>query len=263
MSDTTTPAMARLAVHRQAEARVLRDELLHHLWTEFPQHCIALTDSGCRRCVEAAIDAGQHYGLTELAPLRVFLTMMVMLGSDFHRDVQLPWAVQALKRNRALPQAQAMSRLAARTANELGTVAGEDGELYRRALLWVRSKRFDTLVTDYVTHGAEGQHLWLRALYVTKYDSLGRGRVDGVIEAARAAAADAGIQGPEGTMVFAGLMFLLGSGFAGDPFHPWVQPALQDARERPDTAASARAFYDAAQAELERYLTLDRVMRRG
>ncbi|MGH1347829.1 MAG: hypothetical protein ACRBN8_40115 [Nannocystales bacterium] len=248
--------MRRLTVRRQGQAVRLREDLLHHLWVEFPQHCVLLTDPQTRRFVETAIARAAHHGVTEFAAVAVYTTLMVFLGHRFDEDPLLPWASETLKKNRPLPQKQAMSRLQARAADELAKSVGDDGEHYRRAMLWARSKSFATLSTDYVGRGDQGLHDFVRDLLPPRYAELGAERVTELHQRARTAAEHFGVAGPEGTLVVTALMILLGTGFADDPFHPWTQPALKESR---DTDVPAERFHSCALRELERHLSLDRI----
>ena len=60
MSPTTTPALQRQQAQEEAAATRLRIDLGEHLWRQFPQHGVTLTDQGVREGVEAWRAAGVH-----------------------------------------------------------------------------------------------------------------------------------------------------------------------------------------------------------
>lgn len=260
VSGGMTPAMRRLTAQREAATAKLQEDLLHHLWSEFPQHCIVLTDPQTRTCVLAAIDGAKRHGATKFPAVRAYATLMVFLGHRFVDDPMHPWASTTLQANRGEPEARAMGRLQATAADELARVVGDEGQYYRRALMWARSKSFDSLVDDYIGRGEEGLREFLRALLATRYSALGARGVTELLARASDEARRHGILGPEGRMVVAGLMFLLGAGFADDPFYPRLASAIEQARHHD---LGARVLYTAAIDELERFLRLDRVRRRA
>jgi hypothetical protein len=257
----TTPAMARLTAQQDAAAIRLRLDLSEHLWRQFPQHCVTLTDKGVRACVETAVERGERHGFRTLDTLTHYASLMVFLGASFDDDPQLPWAGDTLRRNAGEPRKRAMGELLRRTAGELARVAGDRGQHYRRALLWVRRKGFEQLAADYAQRGEPGLGAWLHDLFATKADGLGDAQVTALLEAARASAAAWGVAGPEGTLVISGLMMLLGHRFDSDPFHPWAPAAIERARSMNDALGGARLLHAAAVAELERFLALDRLMK--
>jgi hypothetical protein len=256
---TTTPAMRRLAKLRDAAAARLREDLLHHLWMKFPQHCITLGELQARACVEQIIARGQTHGFTSLATLRGYAKLMVFLGSEFDEDPQLPWAGAQLQRSKSLARPDAIGELLSLAATQLARIAGREGEHYRHAILWARSKRFDQLTARYC-HAGEGElHAWLHDLWPQKYEQQGKAGVAQLIADARVRASPHALVTTEAIMLYSGLMFLLGSAFARDPFHPWAALALARAME--DPIEPAARFHAAAVHELERFLVLDRIMR--
>ncbi|NVB41976.1 hypothetical protein G6O69_29385 [Pseudenhygromyxa sp. WMMC2535] len=254
-----TPAMRRRAAQRKSAAAQLRRDLLHHLWTAFPLHCVTLGEAQAKACVEHIIERGQAHGSTSLAGLRSYANLMLFMGSRFDEDPQLPWVAAQLGHSKSIAE------LSSRAAVELGAIAGAEGQHYRRALLWARSKRFDALYVNYAQRGEPGLQAMLRATWEQKVDALGEAGVAELLADARArsiAHFEDGAQAPltnEWIMVYSSLMLLLGSAFALDPFHPWVGPALARAAEHPNDAAGL--LHTAAVRELERFLILDRIDR--
>lgn len=252
-----TPAMRRLAEQRKAAAAQLREGLLHHLWTKFPLHCVTLGEARARACVEHVIARGDVHGFTTLDTLRGYASLMLFLGSGFDEDPQIPWAAAELQRSKSRPRPQALGELLSLVGIELSKIAGGQGEHYRRALLWVRSKRFDQLCASYGQDGERGLRAWLRAIWAQKVDVLGDDAITELLADARARVGVHGLFTHETILVYSGLMLLLGSAFEHDPFHPWVEPALAEARQDPVNAANH--LHAAAVRELERFLILDRL----
>ncbi len=261
-----TPGVQRRVAQQQAAARRLTETLLDHLWTEFPQHCVTLTERPARACVEAIIRRGALHGFVDHRCLCGYANLMVFLGADFDEDEQVQWAAEVLATHKGATRPAAMGALLARCADELSAVAGDEGQHYRRALVWVRSKAFAELSTKYAAAGLAGAHRFLAALYASKYAHLGTDAVGRLFQDATARATRYGLTSPEGHLVYLGLMVLLGRSFADDPFHPWAAAALEHIEEdvrdgRITPVVAAQTLHRVALAQLERFLKLDRVMR--
>jgi hypothetical protein len=257
--------MRRLAVRREGQAKRLRVDLLHHLWTRFPNHCVTMGAAQANTCVEAIITRAEAHEFDSLDTLTSYANLMVFLGAEFDEDPQLAWAGEHLRKTRQLPRPVAIGELLSLTATQLATLIGPSGEYYRRALLWARSKSFETLTETYCHDADRGLRVWLHDLHPSKYDDLGREGVTRVIEDARLGVAPHGLGSREGVMIYAGSMVLLGSGFERDPFHPWAKQALTRAAAAAvqDPIEGARLLHAAAMQEFERFLSLDRIIRKS
>src|SRR5947209_12294941 len=213
-------------------ARVkLRENVLSHLWKRYPQHCVIQTDPRSRRAIDVGIDRAATHGFHAPAQVRAFVTLMLMLGSHFDEDPQLPWAGDYLHRRKNASRAEVMAGLLAEAKERLEPVIGRNGEYYRRSLAWIEARSFDTLVMTY-DDTDDGLRTLLRRLHGRKYQVIGEDSVATLIRAARISARKNGLITRPGVVVYLTLMFLLGSAIYRDPFHPWLNATLAAEAER-------------------------------
>lgn len=235
----------------------LQEDLLAHLWEKFPLHCVVLADAQTRRAIELGIERAARHGFRATGDVCSYVNLMMFLGSHFDRDPQLPWISAALRDTSAMTRSAAMDRLYDITIQELTNTVGAGGEHYRRALIWARTKTFETLAQDYGADGHAGVRRWLRDLHRKKYDSLSERVLGRVTQLAEYFATQYALATPAGTIICAGLMFLLGSAIDRDPFHPSLGMTLRDS-SLTDPMAKAQRLHRQAILQLERYMALER-----
>ncbi|CAN91354.1 MULTISPECIES: hypothetical protein [Sorangium] len=236
----------------------LREDVLSYLWRRYPQHCVVLTDPRSRRAIDVGIARAARHGFRDAVDIRPFVGLMVFLGSHFDEDPQLPWAGEHLRQSARASRADAMTGLLGETARRMEPIVGRSGEYYRRALAWSDARGFEEIAAAH-DDSDDGLRGFLRQLYRRKYDALGDDSVERLIQGARSAARQHGLTAGPAVIVYLGLMFLLGSAFDRDPFHPWASEALATA------AASGPAprgceLHERAIETLRRYTRLDRLM---
>jgi uncharacterized membrane protein len=175
---------------------------------------------------------------------------MLLFGSDFDTDPQLPWAAPTLKDPAAGDQMARAERLWLRTQDFLDRVAGPGGELTRDALR--RARRAAAEDQSEPPPGPDELLRGLEALHPQRCQAIGEAAMRAVAaraaELARPYAAEAGA-----LPLFATLVFLLGHGVAADPQFPWAAAAL--AKASPTTPAGRlRELRSAWMAYLDRVL---------
>jgi len=239
----------------------LREVVLRHLWKRFPQHCVILTDPLTRRAIDAGIERAASHRFRDDGDVRAFVMLMVLLGSHFDEDPQLPWAGEHLRRTEGATRREAMIGLLAATSAQMEPVIGRNGEYYRYALTRAAEPDFEEIAATY-DGSDDSLRAMLRHLHWRKFQALGDERVERMLADARAATARHGLTTPPGIVVYLALMFLLGSAIDSDPFHPWVNQTLAYYGGI-DPDELARLFHAEATGILRRYARLDRVMRGG
>ncbi len=240
----------------------LRQDLLEHMWRRFPQHCVALTDPQTMLFVDLAIERAAGRGFHWKNEIFSYANVMVYLGSYFDEDPQWDWAGESLMASASLDPAQRMARLYARMNEVLRTLAGDRGEYYRRTLIWAGSQPFEALAEDGAGSTEERIHRWLKKGYIRKEASLTDEAVSQIGSLSRFLARQYGLDGVAGTMLLSELMLLLGCGIDREPLHPWIAEVLRQTSPS-DPLAKAKRLHERANAELQRYMNLDRITRKG
>lgn len=241
--------------HSQVQGAVLED-----LWVDFPQHCLVLTDGGTRPAVELGIARAQQHGFCAQGDLSAFVSLMVLLGADFDEDPQLPWARACLRTHKTAARGDAMEALLVAVADRMTPMIGPDGELYRRALAWALHHGFDEIAAS--SGDDRGLHEILGRMFPAKYVLLGESVVQELVLRSRVSARTHSLTAGPAVGVYLALMFLLGSGFARDPFHPWAAHSLANSTLA-DQTERARRLHAAGIVMIRRYAQLTRLQRIG
>lgn len=224
--------------------RKMVDLLLSH----YPREC---RQAGGHDQVAAAvhmgIQAGRLGGYTTEGQLSKYLLLTAILGVDFFRDPQLPWVADCLDETAMPDPTVRIDNLFADTLYFLGVTAGKKAELVVRAMLRIRD--FDLAGVPQ----SEGD-VWiadicevLGRLYPERYAFQGEEATALMIRDAIAKADGYGIRDKAGVFVCIKHMFMLGSGFDHDPFHPWAGAILRDDSIASESERIARLY----QAEID------------
>ncbi len=204
--------------------------------------------------VRQGIAAAESFGLGTQRELRIFVALMLMLGADFPRDFQIPWAAEALAETSFPDATLRCEHLFGTALSYLEATAGKRGELIVRALLRVRA--FDLRTVPSVLGAAwvtEVCGIWKR-LYPEKFEFQGEAICRALIEHAIPRAHACGLHDAVGIFLHATLMFFAGIGYDRDPLHPWATAVLAGGSGAPDPGIGQR-LYAAAMEHLEQSLT--------
>jgi len=192
-----------------------------------PWHAGVLGDSGLLGCVQFAMQRARQYGFTNRGPIRLYLQMIFLLGSDFDSDPLLPWAGEVLSNPLTANQTDRAAYLYQALGEYLRHVAGPDNGFAKAALVRANEELSGGL-------GGGGKDIEqmifkrVRRVYPEKCEYAGDAAVRKSIGFGIAAAARHSAAGNRGASLFCGLIFALGHGFETDPHLPWIRKTLQD-----------------------------------
>jgi hypothetical protein len=182
----------------------------------------------------------------------LFLTLMVMLGSFFDEDPQLPWVQNQLVEMASFAPFPRIMALHDRAMDYLDRLAGTENQHLIKALL--RFRDFD--LADFDTCPAQDFSAQLvstlNRLFPEKAALQGEQSLIDLFATAQLSAADHFIETQSGIGLFAGLMFMLGSGFEKDPRFPWVAKTFDEKR---DSSGIVNELHRQAMAFLQHSLT--------
>jgi hypothetical protein len=124
-------------------------------------------------------------------------------------------------------------------------MAGEDGSHYLRALVRARAMTYEEASAG--EGDFEGS---LRALcgrlWPRKHREIRGEPMRRFVALALANSERDGMGGPDARMIYAALMFLLGSGFATDPLHPWASKVIRSQGRGRELFQAAKDYLEAA-----------------
>lgn len=241
-------------------ARDFEDRMVEYLAQFVPKQSRLLGAERVRHIVREGWARSREYGLTSERGVRLYLSLTFMLGGHFDDDPQLPWAGEILRDEKIETQSARITRLYQDARDYLAQVAGERGEHLDAALrrLLRDEEGLGAAATDAGTPPAFYAEVlrWLREIFPQKYERVGELNLRRMIRRGVEAALTYSIADGRGQSVFAGMMFMLGSGFDRDPQFPWAAEALKDDPLAEPTDRGAR-LYAAGVAHLRRWLDED------
>jgi hypothetical protein len=210
--------------------------LASHLGRYFPHEC---ERGDVPRFVRLGIERSEYHGCETQLDVAYYVNLMVMLGCDFDRDPQIPWAGDDLD-NPSVPSLSVrLSRAYDAALRYLEETGGDGNSHLTRAMLRIR--RDDTAGLDGLDDDAlpEGILGFLAALYPEKTRYQGEAAMEALVDAAIESARGRGASTGRAVGIHALHMFMLGAGYGHDPLYFWLNRLLDD-----DGSASVDARYD-------------------
>jgi len=229
------------AFEREARGN-FEQEMLAHVKEFVPKHAKALGDDGCLKVIRLGVERAEAHGFTLRGPIRFYIELMVLFGSGFDTDPQLPWAYAALADKTVTDEMARAERLHEAYKKYDEAVIGPDGKYARAAA--ARGNGLKPEVLD-VPAGQDRTALMLAKLkeyYPEKAATVGDKTLAGLLPLGTKKAARYEITSDRGGMLFAVLMFAFGHQFDTDPRLPWVEGTLTaDRADPPDRRAERLA----------------------
>lgn len=213
----------------QAIARSFEDDMARHLRRFVPPLAEVVGESGLRRAIRWGIERAERHGFTYRGPVRLYIELMALLGGQFDIDPLLPWAGEILRDPETPDQMDRGDDLHERATAHLGEVQGLDDQHLNAALDALHGARFE----DYPAsrEGYESLVLGgLKAIHPRKCEAAGDPALRALIRRGVELARGHGPVSDQGAALFIVLPFMLGHGFASDPFYPWIAETLADPR---------------------------------
>ena len=212
---------------REIARQSFENETIAHLHDFARRQCEVMGDDDLRAVVRDGMRRAAEHGFDERGPVRFYIELMFMFGSDFDTDPLLPWARPLLTDLSDPWQIPRAERLFAALRAYLAEVAGPGNVKARAALERMHADRAraapprDAVFADRLAE-------WLTGLYPEKCRLAGDAALRALIECAEREAADHGIDSADGVVLVAKLMFLLGQGCPRDLQFRWIGETLDD-----------------------------------
>ncbi len=224
-----------LRAFEQAGQRAFEERVMARLEQYFPKHFAILGEQNLRSLIQLGRKRAEMHKFTSERNITRYIELICLLGSGFDDDPQMPWAAQILQETSG-PENSRMDRLYDRaweyirrvTVDYEDLVQGGDSSRYVSALLDIRR----CPATDLPAAGLEQLEAdviaRLEQVFPAKCKYVGRDCLRLLIRRAIETARGYGIASTRGVVLFAVLMFVVGSGFHADPQLPWASRVLND-----------------------------------
>lgn len=216
-----------LKTFRQNRFQQFEAEMLIHIREHFPEHARILPEARLLEIVRFAHSRAGGYGLDTVRSVCIYLNCMLWMGSLFDTDTQYPWARAILLDSDVLSQHDRASRLSNASTQYMLELCGPENS-HLVAVIRHLLQNIPAQPSEFIPAGINPA-TFLAGIFPKKWellpDEISSG---GLFAAARRFAARYGLQDDRGILLYALLMFLLGSGFDTDPQFPWASTILKD-----------------------------------
>jgi hypothetical protein len=214
-----------IEVFRQAALEAFEKEMVLHSKDFSPRLCEVIGEGQLHVVLRRAISRAGEYGFTNRGPIRLFVELMFLFGSDFDTDPQYPWAAKILRAPDE--QMQRAEQLFYKTLDYQEKVSGPDAANARKALrdLSVVARQPVTFSSnDFVA----GMLREMTRVFPQKAAYVGGEELTKLIHEGSAEARRNHFPTVRGEALMGLLMFALGHGCTDDPLYPWIAGTLKD-----------------------------------
>lgn len=214
--------------------RAFTDEMVVRLGALSPLLAQTLGDARLRAMIHLGIARAHDHGFGLRGPVRLYLELMVLLGSSFDRDPQYPWAAEILAEYAADPM-RCAQRLHVHAMDYLEELDGPDDAYLIGALskLGAAARGGPTDLSPLPASLSEDRFIpeMLRVItevHPVRAAYIGRAGLEALIRRGILDARFHGVATPRGTALLIALMSTLGHGCAEDPQYPWIAETLSE-----------------------------------
>ncbi|MDY6991875.1 MAG: hypothetical protein SVR94_04620, partial [Pseudomonadota bacterium] len=180
-----------------------------------------------RKVIQYSVSQAEQYGLTTQREVCLYLNLMLLLGSDFDTDIQLPWAKQALKDETTISPYVRIKRLYDVAMIHLNQVVGINGEHFDRAINKMKNQLSKWIVLVGPVFEPDLISL-LKQLYPQKSQAIGESVLRQLIKQGMTSTQVYNIATQGGTILYVCLMIMLGGHFDKDPKYPRIVTILNN-----------------------------------
>ena len=201
------------------------EEMLAHARDFAPALSQQLGEAQLRVAIAQAMSRSITYGFTNRGPMRLYIELMFLCGSDFDTDPQYPEIGEALRASH--DQMSRAEHIHLRVKAYLSEVAGPGNINVRRALEAVEV--FARNPPEY-SPGTfeEGMIQEMKRAFPAKVSYIGDRPVHALVQEACLAAEKFGFSTSRANTLIATLMFSFGHGCLSDPLYPWMSQTMTD-----------------------------------
>ena len=230
---------AQMKVFEADALRRFEDEMVAHCKTSTirARLCKVIGDEQLRVAIRQGMARAGAHGFTYRGPIRLYIELMFLYGSDFATDPQYPALGSIL--NGPGDQMDRAERIHQSVLDYEEAVYGPGAVNVRKALETLLLKARSQITfseADFVSGVLQG----LKQVFPQKAAYIGDDALTELIGEARAEAQKYGFPTFRDEVLMVGLKFGFGHGCTNDPLYPWISRTLRDERIVDATARAAR-----------------------
>lgn len=210
--------------------------MLAHLRNFAPNHSKILSEEEMRVVIRHGMKKAESHGFTSERSIRIYTELMLMLGSSFDTDPQLPWAAELLNDETITNEVARIDRLQDKAwayvdevLPDFGSDEQETGaKSFIEQIRRLGRERNEELLPASVSEFYQRAITELNKALPRKSELLGEQGLRQLINRGIELARNYDINTERGCAFCIAAMFMLGSGFDKDPQLPWAARILND-----------------------------------
>jgi hypothetical protein len=213
-----------MSVFHNATRNAFEYEMLAHLRDFSPNLFAATGEEQMHQAVQVGIDAAAAHGLTFRGPVRLYLELQLLFGSQFDTDPQYPWAAEILRSQEV--QMQRAELLYRKTLDFRQRVVGPK-DVHAMAAYERLAQRARQPVTIPMAELAPALLRELKDIYPEKAAYVGDAGIGALVGRGIEEADRHGFSTVRGIGIVVSLMLFFGHGCMDDPIYPWIARTLK------------------------------------
>ncbi len=216
--------------------------ILQHCRKHFPLPYEMLGEDQIRKIIQYGVIRAGKYDFDAYREKSLYVSIMLLLGSDFDEDFQLPWAQKILNEPLIKSSADRIDRLYKETLVYLKQVAGAENKFMIRAMERIREVKIQSLLQPSNVSLELGIYNLLSNIYPEKSKRQGSAVMNELIKTGIANSKKYALTSYRNIAVFTTMMFMLGSDFDSDLQFPWAYRALNDVAIKDQNMRTERLY---------------------
>jgi len=211
---------------REMALRAFQGLMVEHLCRYAPQHSRGIGPAAVRDVVLRGMERAATYGFTKRGPVRFYLELMMLMGSGFDTDPQLPRTMAGILRSGGVDdQLPRADRLHGELLGHMRAVLGPDNRHARAAVARLRTMSSAGLELSLARLERDVLRVF-EQVYPERCALTETSALLALVGSARRLAVANGLDPLRGTALCGVLMFELGHRCFDDPLYPWLSRAL-------------------------------------
>jgi hypothetical protein len=225
-----------VTVFEAAALRNFEDRMVEYLPQFAPRHFKILTEDDIRRIIRFGREKASSHDLILDRSMRLYVEMMILLGSGFDTDPQMPWAEEILTDESMVGEALRIDRLyhmawdyADHVRKDYRDLTGSvDPEQFVEQIRELHRESVEVLKESEIPQFSEQFLARLRQNFLHKFNYVGEQALRRLISQSMRLAREYNITTERGIAVYLSIMSVFGAGFDKDPQVPWAAAILTD-----------------------------------
>lgn len=204
------------------------NKMMGHFSQIYPCRCENLGKKQLRKVIRYGTKQAQSYGYETQKQLAYYISLMLILGSDFDKDSQYPWVIEKIDAANTSSPLNTIQNIYQSTIVFLEKTVGNESQYFKKVLLKLKKFKLNTISETSESQFEEDMIVILKNLYPQKFEFLGRRILHELVSKGVEAVKDYGFTTNKAKSFYVIAMFLIGSAFDRDPQFPWAKTILTE-----------------------------------